>query len=235
LGSNSWKYSLYCNPVAPSFSDDTKKKLWLRVARHVVQEKNDIKQAMEFLAQCPSVKIEDILPFFPDFVTIDHFKSAIVESLQDYSKHIADLKAEMGEASRSAQVIRDEMADAKTRYQFVRATDRCSVCGDLLLSREFYLFSCSHRFHTDCLIDTVIPHLGQARRKRVAELQEIVGQPQEETVSTFSGQTKQEMAAQELADIVAGECPFCGEIMIRDLDSPFIEDSQFQATINDWL
>ena len=30
----------------------------------------------------------------------------------------------MGEASRSAQVIRDEMADAKTRYQFVRATDR---------------------------------------------------------------------------------------------------------------
>ena len=47
---------------------------------------------MEFLTQCPSVKIEDILPFFPDFVTIDHFKSAIVESLQDYSKHITDLK-----------------------------------------------------------------------------------------------------------------------------------------------
>jgi hypothetical protein len=38
------------------------------------------------------VKIEDILPFFPDFVTIDHFKSAIVDSLQEYSKHIADLK-----------------------------------------------------------------------------------------------------------------------------------------------
>jgi hypothetical protein len=41
---------------------------------------------------CFSVKIEDILPFFPDFVTIDHFKSAIVDSLQEYSKHIADLK-----------------------------------------------------------------------------------------------------------------------------------------------
>ena len=40
----------------------------------MVQEKNDIKQAMEFLKECPSVKIEDILPFFPDFVTIDHFK-----------------------------------------------------------------------------------------------------------------------------------------------------------------
>ena len=73
-------------------SEDLTKKLWLRVAQHVVQEKNDIKQAMEFLAQCPSVKIEDILPFFPDFVTIAHFKSAIVESLQEYSKHITQLK-----------------------------------------------------------------------------------------------------------------------------------------------
>ena len=47
---------------------------------------------MEFLSQCPTVKIEDILPFFPDFVTIAHFKSAIVESLQEYSKHITQLK-----------------------------------------------------------------------------------------------------------------------------------------------
>ncbi len=47
---------------------------------------------MEFLSQCPTVKIEDILPFFPDFVTIAHLKSAIVESLQEYSKHITQLK-----------------------------------------------------------------------------------------------------------------------------------------------
>lgn len=29
---------------------------------------------MEFLNQCELLKIEDILPFFQDFVTIDHFK-----------------------------------------------------------------------------------------------------------------------------------------------------------------
>ena len=37
---------------------------------------------MEFLHQCPQVKIEDILPFFSDFVTIDDFKDAICTSLQ---------------------------------------------------------------------------------------------------------------------------------------------------------
>lgn len=54
----------------------------LILAKHVVSEKNDIQQAMEFLKQCPLVKIEDILPFFSDFVTIDHFKDAICTSLQ---------------------------------------------------------------------------------------------------------------------------------------------------------
>jgi hypothetical protein len=43
-------------------------------ARHVVEEEEDIKRAMEFLNECDLLKIEDILPFFPDFVTIDHFK-----------------------------------------------------------------------------------------------------------------------------------------------------------------
>ena len=97
------------------------RKLWLRVARHVVQEKNDIKQAMEFLKECPSVKIEDILPFFPDFVTIDHFKDAICSSLQDYSDHIQSLKQEMKEASASAGVIRDEIVTAKSDHHFVRS------------------------------------------------------------------------------------------------------------------
>ena len=31
---------------------------------------------------------------------------------------------EMSEASSSAQVIRDEISQAKSRYQFIRATDR---------------------------------------------------------------------------------------------------------------
>jgi hypothetical protein len=54
----------------------------LCAAKHVVREKDDIQQAMQFLQQCELLKIEDILPFFSDFVTIDHFKDAICTSLQ---------------------------------------------------------------------------------------------------------------------------------------------------------
>ncbi|KAJ8288869.1 hypothetical protein COCON_G00015280 [Conger conger] len=45
-------------------------------------------KAMNCLSSCNLLKIEDILPFFPDFVTIDHFKEAICGSLEEYNKHI---------------------------------------------------------------------------------------------------------------------------------------------------
>ena len=152
------------NQAGGPLGEELTRKLWLKVAKHVVQEKNDIKQAMEFLKECPSVKIEDILPFFPDFVTIDHFKDAICDSLQQYSEHIYHLKEDMAEASRSAGVIRDEIVAAKADHQHVRASDRCSVCCDLLLSRPFYVFSCcGHKFHTDCLAEVILPYLPQPR------------------------------------------------------------------------
>lgn len=48
----------------------------------MVKQNNDIEQAMHFLEECKFIKIEDILPFFPDFVTIDHFKNAVCSSLE---------------------------------------------------------------------------------------------------------------------------------------------------------
>lgn len=48
----------------------------------MVKQNNDIEQAMHFLEECKFIKIEDILPFFPDFVTIDHFKDAVCSSLE---------------------------------------------------------------------------------------------------------------------------------------------------------
>lgn len=54
----------------------------LILARYVVEQNNDMEQAMHFLEECSFIKIEDILPFFPDFVTIDHFKDAVCASLE---------------------------------------------------------------------------------------------------------------------------------------------------------
>ena len=97
-------------------NDEIKRKVWLMIAKHVVKNENDIKQAMACLQECNGlVKVEDILPFFPNFVTIDHFKDAICDSLQEYSTHIQELKDEMEEAYGSAERIRKDMSSHKGR------------------------------------------------------------------------------------------------------------------------
>ena len=93
----------------PEDDEELRKKLWLKIARHVVLEEKDVKKAMNCLSSCDLLKIEDILPFFPDFVTIDHFKEAICGSLEEYNRHIEGLKQEMEEATESAKRIREDI------------------------------------------------------------------------------------------------------------------------------
>ena len=101
------------------------------------------------------VKVEDVLPFFPDFATIDHFQEAIRQSLQEYGEHVEALRAEMEESNRSADAIRQEVRQYRNRHIMVRAVDSCSVCGGFLLSAGFHLFVCGHKMHTQCLVDQV--------------------------------------------------------------------------------
>ncbi|KAL4225031.1 Vacuolar protein sorting-associated protein 18 like protein [Mactra antiquata] len=209
---------------------ELRKKLWLRIARHVVEEEKDVKQAMAFLHDCDLLKIEDILPFFPDFVTIDHFKDAIVSSLQEYNQDIERLKEEMEEATNSAEEIRKEIQGFRNKYAQVKALDKCSKCGFPLMTRAFYLFPCQHKFHSDCLIEEILPNLTGKIGSKVKELQKklaeredsrqsVIGKPDPEITS------KQTLKA-ELDDLVASECIYCGIYMIRSIDKPFIDDNE---------
>jgi len=123
---------------------ELRRKLWLKIAKHVVKEKNDIQQAMEFLQQCDLLKIEDILPFFPNFVTIDHFKDAICTSLQEYNQHIQNLKEEMEEATKQAEVIREDIQSVRNRFVYFTRS--------ILRINHSNCIHCSFFNHFDCLI-----------------------------------------------------------------------------------
>lgn len=75
--------------------DEVRKKLWLLIAKRVIDTEGNIKEAIKILGEVDPpglVKIEDILPFFPDFVIIDDFKNEICQSLEDYNDKIERLK-----------------------------------------------------------------------------------------------------------------------------------------------
>lgn len=219
------------NADRPEEDEELRKKLWLKIAKHVVEtQKNNIKQAMEFLQQCDLLKIEDILPFFPDFNYIDNFKDAICHSLEDYNQRIEQLKTEMDEATASADHIRRDIKALKYKYGFVSETQKCDECKYPVLSRPFYLFPCQHVFHADCVAAEVTQHLSSVQRQRITDLEQQIKKCQERyamqsasagEMDSYDVLTELESLKGELDEIVAGECLFCGELMIQSIDQPF--------------
>lgn len=53
---------------------DTQRALWLRIARHVITDKSSPKEATALLHESSLLRLEDVFPLFPDFVTIDEFR-----------------------------------------------------------------------------------------------------------------------------------------------------------------
>lgn len=230
----------------PEEDEELQKKLWLKIARHVVQEEKDVKKAMACLSSCSLLKIEDILPFFPDFVTIDHFKEAICSSLDAYNKHIEELKSEMDEATLSAKRIREDIQEMRNKYGSVEPQEKCSACEFPLLNRSFYLFLCGHMFHYDCLLQSVLPNLPAYKQIKLDDLQKkliTTNQPvksrhqpkEEDTISLGKGQITREQIKVDIDDIVAAECVYCGELMIRTIDKPFIDPQKYEEEMQSWL
>ena len=148
-----------------------RKKLWLAVGKKVISQANGIKTAIDFLKRCDLLKIEDLIPFFPDFVVIDDFKEEICAALEDYSRNIDILKKEMDESSQTATNIKLDIAALDHRYAIVEPGEKCYVCSLPLLSRQFFVFPCQHAFHSDCLGKKVMEQAGLGKGKKIKELQ----------------------------------------------------------------
>ncbi|XP_039040363.1 vacuolar sorting protein 18-like [Hibiscus syriacus] len=149
--------------------EDLRKKLWLMVAKHVIEQEKgtkgeNIRKAIAFLKETYGLlKIEDILPFFPDFALIDDFKEAICSSLDDYNKQIEQLKQEMNDATHGADNIRNDISALAQRYVVVDRDEDCGVRRRKILAIDgdyrmasgytavgtmapFYVFPCGHAY-----------------------------------------------------------------------------------------
>ncbi|AEO68922.1 uncharacterized protein THITE_2118746 [Thermothielavioides terrestris NRRL 8126] len=195
-----------------------RKKLWLAVAKKVIsrQSGGGIKAAIEFLKRCELLKIEDLIPFFPDFVVIDDFKEEICAALEDYSRNIDALRREMDEASQTAANIKVDIAALDRRYAIVEPGEKCYVCGLPLLSRQFFVFPCQHAFHSDCLGRQVLELSGPAKARRIRECQVQISK------GLVGGEKREAMIA-ELDALLASACILCSDYAIRRINEPFIK------------
>ncbi|KAI3997302.1 hypothetical protein MKX01_009146 [Papaver californicum] len=245
--------------------EDLRKKLWLMVAKHVIEQekgtkRENIRKAIAFLKETDGLlKIEDILPFFPDFALIDDFKEAICSSLEDYNKQIESLKQEMNEATHGADNIRNDITALAQRYAVVESDEGCGVCRRKILTvgglervargytsvglmAPFYVFPCGHSFHAQCLIAHVTQCSNRAQAEYILDLQKQLSLLSVESTKDSNGMvteeesltsmTPEDKLRSQLDDAIASECPFCGDLMIREISLSFILPDE--ANVSSW-
>lgn len=166
----------------------------------------------------------------------------------------------MEEATHSAELVREDIQSFRNRYTFIASTDTCNICNFTLMVRCFYMFPCKHRFHTDCLLKELMPLLGiqrsvflfvnlpyykfncfvgPAKRNKLDDLNRqlkiLNAQSQGDSVSTgSSGMSAKDLVTTEIDNIIASECLYCGENMIRNIDKPFIDEHEYERVIKEW-
>ena len=147
----------------------------------------------------------------------------------------------MDEAYSSAERIRADVGKLKGKNTLVRASDKCCMCNNHLMTQHFHLFPiCGHKFHTKCLVQAVKPHLSLVRQKRLAELQdELALKPTSDDLQSVDSKTlrmsRMDYLRVEMETMIASECIHCGEVKIKLIDQPFIEDSEFESLNKEWL
>ncbi|KAL4890490.1 Pep3/Vps18/deep orange family-domain-containing protein [Aspergillus ambiguus] len=209
----------------PEGNKKLRKKLWLLVAEKKIRQPGTaIKDAIEFLRRCELLRIEDMIPFFPDFVVIDDFKDEICTALEDYSRHIDSLRQEMDNSAQTARQIRSEIAALDTRYAIVEPGEKCWICSLPVLSRQFFVFPCQHAFHSDCLGKEVLEGAG-GKKKYIRDLQTQLNK------SDISSSRREEIV-KELDGLIAEACILCSDHAIKQIDKPFISGSD---RVDEWV
>ncbi|KAL9645099.1 hypothetical protein ABK040_004590 [Willaertia magna] len=223
--------------------DEYKKKLWLKIAKHVIDSSIGVKQAIAFLSYTDKIKLEDILPYFPDFSKIDDFKEEICKSLEQYKNEIEKLKSDMHEATQTAALIREDIKELKHRYGYITANAKCDLSSKSILTTDFYLFPCQHVFRADALVEEVLKYTkSETRREKIRNLDEkrkLYNRQMEILALNNNEQRQQSLDQKELSslqeelkdldDLLSSECPLCGDMMIDSIDQSFIGDEDLEV------
>lgn len=95
------------------------------------------------------------------------------------------------------------------------------------------------------------PHLTAFKQNRLEELQKKLAAttpssksrhrpvPKDEGDTSSLGKgsagTSREQIKSDIDDIIASECVYCGELMIKSIDKPFIDPEKFEEEKSSWL
>ncbi|GMI34293.1 hypothetical protein TeGR_g7486, partial [Tetraparma gracilis] len=198
-----------------------KKRLWLMIAKSAATTPNGTSSAVsaviaELRASGGSLSIEDVLPFLPDFATIDEFKDEICAALQGYSDTVARYKEDLAEADMVCEGLQEEISwlEKEGVQKVDYENQRCAISGKRLDGGDVYAFRSGFVVRVEEMRKLAWGALNEDQRERVEWLEkELADGAEEEGEGVLA-------LRQELDGLLAAECPCTGDLMIESISVP---------------
>ena len=107
------------------------KNLWLKIAKKILQNsdlnlrnkdeysEDSVKKALELLDEPKAkevLRIDDLLPFFPENTKVETLKDKLCDSLRSYNERIRNLKGELSDQSKNAEDLREKNRKFKNKF-----------------------------------------------------------------------------------------------------------------------
>ncbi|KAL0210723.1 hypothetical protein P9112_009021 [Eukaryota sp. TZLM1-RC] len=219
---------------------DQLKKLWLKIAEYVIEKnQSNVEIILDFLRCSECLRIEDVLPLLGDFTVIGQLKDELLSSLEGYGQEIKELNDAMDRSAKSADLTRKSLKDLKNRAVEVSDGEPCLICRIGILHAPFYVFPCSHKFHSQCLLEEVEGKFSNVQRSilsslcadlkalddEIHELESTMLTSEEVLDRIDRLQLQRNQVSCRYDSIIASECPVCGEFAISSIDKPLDVDN----------
>lgn len=143
-------------------SDSNLKAIWLQIAKSEINSDPSVTGKLLQLSE-GLLTVADVLQFFPEFATIDHFKQALCSSLEAVSKEIDDYQEKLGmltisffweaptehsmfprktlydsgQTQTAAEQVRQDLKDLSRESKTITASCKCALCFGPLLNNSF--------------------------------------------------------------------------------------------------
>lgn len=205
---------------------EERKRLWLMIAKNAASDpsnragKDVVSRVVVVLRECgPDVlSIEDVLPYMPDFASINQIKEEICEALTSYSSKIDVFLKEMSDCDQVCDCLREEIRRLRSYRMRMKPDARCSFTNKLVIdAREpFYIFPSGYVVLASVLKKEMLPYLNEQLHHRVTQLEAILTTHVEDAESLNKDESKS-----ELDGLIAAECPMTGTVMIESVDRMF--------------
>ncbi|KAI5950671.1 PEP3 [Candida theae] len=217
--------------------------LWLTFAKHLIDRTCEGKQAgldevdsssnklnatLSYIQRNSPLGLKDLLPLFPETVTINNFRDEIVDSLNEYKRTLQDINMRIQENHSLLTTLKQEALDETQKksehYSVIKPGSTCYLCHNLLATKKFIFFdNCQHGFHKECLVRYNLKSKGNYNFKKLYQ-------------SFIRNQDKdhQEIKSQ-IDDMLCKECILCNESSINEIDIGYLEENDRDIDeIKDW-